>query len=61
MLACAQWLADDYLVRQGYMLAENGPDGDRFAIRNAESFPIDPACSHPDCPPLTTQVLESVS
>jgi hypothetical protein len=51
MNACAVWLADDFLIRDGWTIVDRGDR--RTAIRDGRTFVIPGVCRCPaeDCPP----------
>lgn len=59
MLACMDWLAADYLIREGYTIT-TAEGGMRTAVCEGQSFEIGRACDHADCPPILTKTLERV-
>lgn len=51
MLACATWLADDFLLRRGFTITAPGDGRSRLAQRGDYVSVLEPACTCPDCPP----------
>lgn len=46
-MACAQWLAVDYLRRQGFTITAS--PGGRVAIRDRYTIRLPHECGHRDC------------
>lgn len=51
MLACSTWLADDFLLRQGWTITDPGNGAIRTVERDGRTLSLGPACSC--CPPRT--------
>ncbi len=52
MLACSTWLADDFLLRQGWTITDPGHGAARAIERDGRVFSLDPACT---CCPTRTE------
>ncbi|MFG1872179.1 hypothetical protein [Micromonospora arborensis] len=50
MLTCELWLADDFLLSQGYVITDPGPGQRRVIERDGRRYDVVPACECPDCP-----------
>lgn len=51
MLACDLWLADVFLLSQGYVITDPGPGRRRSIERDGQRYDAEPQCNCPDCPP----------
>lgn len=53
MTGCGEWLADDFLVRNGFAITDPGNGMPRVAARRGITFPLDPKCRCVHCSALS--------
>jgi hypothetical protein len=49
------WIADAFLLGEGFVIIDPGPDQRRTATRRGLSFDLEPLCRCPYCPAPTSR------
>lgn len=44
------WVADEFLMNQGFTITDPGPGRERAAVRGELVYPLEPRCSCECCP-----------